>query len=37
MALIIASREVDGVTVLDLSGRITLAREACRFAMPFAT
>jgi len=24
MALIIASREVDGVTVLDLSGRITL-------------
>ena len=24
MALVIASREVDGVTVLDLSGRITL-------------
>ena len=36
MALTIASREVDGVTVLDLSGRITLGegsvqlREAVR-------
>ena len=36
MALTIASREVDGVTVLDLSGRITLGegsvqlREAIR-------
>jgi len=37
VALTIASRELDGVTVLDLSGRITLAKAACRYAMPFAT
>ncbi len=30
MALAIASREVDGVTVLDLSGRITLGEGSVR-------